>query len=240
VVEEPNLPKTWSDNVFILKVFFPLGFLAFAGIFASGANHNLFSAIFFFVVFVPMIAAGVSLLRTVQLRSDGRVIGYRRWFRWQILPLSDIEEIRGGIWVVGAIRLAGHRKLHFFVEPENRDLLDFKAGSAESLESRMNPPVADDGPDRPILYVLAGIAGFAIETILPVMPPADFSQNGWLWLDEYVKFLDRHSSFLAGLMLVALGWRIREKKLKFPERLILAIIIGCILAGLLKSEIRGL
>jgi hypothetical protein len=238
-VEETALPKIWPTNVFIPKFCFPLGILAFAGTFASSANHNLFSAIFFLAVFVPMIAAGVSLLRTVQLRSDGRVIGYRRWFRWQILPPNDIEEIRRGIWIVGTIRLAGNRKLRFFVEPENEHLLGFKAESRESLEARMTPPVADDGPDRPILQVLAGIAGFAVATMLPAMPPADFSPNGWLWPDEYVKFLDRHSNFLAGLMLVALGWRIREKKLKFPERLIFAFIIGCILAGLLKSEVRG-
>jgi len=103
----------------------------------------------------------------------------------------------------------------------------------------MNRPETDYGPDRPILHVLAGIAGFAISLMLPVQPPMIPSSNDWAWIEEYVKFSNRHSILLAGLVLVALGWRFRNTRARPVERSALAFIFGGILAGLLKGEIRG-
>jgi hypothetical protein len=229
----------WPFSAFFLKLLIPAAFFAGPWMIASGANHNFFSVVLLSVFFAPFVGTGVWLLRTGQLRWSAGRIAYRRWFRWQILPLEDIEEIRGDA-LIGTMKLIGRRKLHFFVEGDNERLLGFKLQDAESLEAWINRPATTYGPDRPILQVLAAIAGLTLVTILPVIPPMPSSPNDWRWLDEYVKFLDRHSSILSGLMLVAVGWRFRETRSRPSERIPLAFMFGAIIGSLVKGAIRGL
>jgi hypothetical protein len=173
------------------------------------------------------------------------VIGYRRWFRWQTLPISDIEEIRSGIWTFGIVKLAGHsKKLRFFLEPENRHLLGFKATSGESLQVRMNPPEPGTEVRRPILDVLIGATGLAFATIrlpfFPALPIVEPGPSGPSWIDRIVSFEARYSTILIAVVIFALVARIREKDLRGLERRVMVFLLGGAVGSLLKGMLSSL
>jgi hypothetical protein len=224
-VNVARFPRVWSLGVIGPKCFLVLFFLAMTWILISGGKPGGF------VAAVPMIAAVVYFFHTGQLRSDGVQIGYRKWCRWQTLPLDEIEEIRR-VWIVGSVKLSGHsKKLRFFVERENEHLLGFRA-ETESLRDRLNPPPVR--PLHPALLALLGAAGFAFGILIPVPHPSAPMQ-GPDWIIGYSNFLNRHSILLGVLVLIGLAWQLRYKTLRNSERGICAFVSGAVFASLLRG-----
>jgi len=231
-VGSANLPKTWP-NAFIPKYWFPALLFFFIGIFLfSGGSPNLYVRL---AVFIPMIAFGVRLLRTGQLRSDGRVHRFRRWYRWQILPIEDTEEIRQGFWAGEAtVKLAGRpKKLRFFIEEENEHLLGFKAGS-EPLRERLTPPPVH--PLHPALLSLLGVGGFVLGMLVP-LPPHHISllTVSSDWITRYANFQNQLSIPMGVIIVILFARQIRDKTLRNPHRATLAFLIGIGSAGLLRE-----
>jgi hypothetical protein len=214
------------------RFFFPLLLFVFSwGIALSDNGTTLVS---FATLTLPMNAlAAYLLLVPGQLRSDGEVLAYRRWFRWETLPTDDVEEIRSFL-VLGTVKLTSRAKrLVFYVEPENERFLGFKRGGEDSLQSRINPPPAREWPPPHLaLDLLAGAAGLALIILLPGQD--DGGHDPW-WIARLVDFEKRFSAPLAALLIAAAVQKIRKKEAMGFERLFMDFCIGVLIVMLFRG-----
>jgi hypothetical protein len=225
----------WGGSAFVGKLWLPAILFGASWLLAATPIRNLFSALFSLVLAVPIVVTGIFFLVVPgQLRSDGDTVCYRKWFRWQIFPSGQVEEISKTFLSLGALKLEGQpERLLFFVEPENRDLLGFGQHGAESLQTWMDRAAARHKHVHPIVYVLAGVGGFVTTMLLSQIPRPQTGSGGPSWLVMITDFETHHAVvFRIIMVLFLLITLIRGIHMKNrSERGVIAFLIGFVVAG---------
>lgn len=221
-------------SAFWAKFWLPAMLFGASLIVATFPIHNLFSALFSLVLAVPIVLTGIFFLVVPgQLRTDGDTVCYRKWFRWQIFPSGQVEEISKAFLSLGALKVEGQpMRLIFFIEPENRDLLGFGQHGAESLQTWMDRAAARHKHAHPIVYVLAGVSGFVTTMLLSQIPQPQTGSGGPSWLVMITDFETHHAVVLGIIMvLFLLITLIRGVRMNRSERGVVAFLIGVAVAG---------
>lgn len=218
----------WSGVAFAGKFGMPLILLVGSWL-AAFPIRDPVTMIIFLLTIVPMALAGVLLLLVPgQLKSEGRTIMFRRWFRWQTLPTDEIEAITIVVSVFGSVRFAGTaKKLIFFVEPENRHLLGFGAHS-ESLETRLNTSATHIEYPYDIVDVLSGGVGFVTGIFwLSLAPPFASGETLPRWFIPVFNFEGRHPHVLTVLaILILLTSLLRGERKRRSQRVLAFYLLG--------------
>jgi hypothetical protein len=228
------LQKIWAGSSIMGKVWLPAMLFGVSWMVAKSPIHNLFSALFNLVLAVPLVLLGIFFLVVPgELRPDGDTICYRKWFRWQIFPSGQVEEISKTFLSLGAIKLEGQpERLLFFIEPENRDLLGFGQHGAESLQAWMDRAGARHKHAHPIVYVLAGVGGFVTGLLLSRIPQLQTGSSGPSWPAMITDFENHYAIVLKiVIVLVLLVPLIRGVHMNRSERGVVAFMIGFAVAG---------
>lgn len=216
-----------SGTVFVGKLLIPLLLFLISSL-AAFPIRGVVTAAIFLTTIVPLILIGAFFLAVPgQLRSDGGVISFRRWFRWQTLPTDEIETIEKVLFLFGALKLAGRdRRLIFFVEPENRYLLGFGAGN-EALHTRIDAWLTYSAPQRVSVDLLSGTAGFVVGIFWSsLVPPLAPTAVGPRWVMAVITFADNHSYIPVVIVIVVLALLIGNKRIGHIERGLAVFLMG--------------
>jgi hypothetical protein len=112
--------RSLKSAIFVLKFGFGLFFCSF-GLFLFNGQHPYGTGI----VSLGFLIIGSFFLSVARVKPDGNVLKYRRWFRWQAVPYSEISEC-GESWVFGYVRF------HRYVPPWGR-IYFARANASDSL-----------------------------------------------------------------------------------------------------------
>ncbi len=116
-------PRSWSGPAITAKFFWPAGVFVFVGILVVPV-HDFFTALWFFLVVLPLGVAAVWLFVGVgQVLPCVEGLLYRRWAKWKMVRWQEGLEVKGVLPFFGALVVNGEVRVYFLLEPENRDLI---------------------------------------------------------------------------------------------------------------------
>jgi hypothetical protein len=108
----------WSGPALTAKLFLPIILLVIVGIIAAPLDNawadawNLFAA-------APIAGLAIWLFATiVELRPTEGGVRYRKWIRWNSIPLSEITDIVRVFPCFAAVIPNDGRRLYFFPDPD--------------------------------------------------------------------------------------------------------------------------
>lgn len=231
-----RLPKMWFGPALVGKFGAPAILFWGAGLVMSWPSVDFEMVIYRLLMILPLVLAGLFFLFVpVQLRGDGQTVAYRRWLDWAELPPCEIRSLC--MFNLGEVAIIGtKKKLVFFLEPENRPLLDKRLKSSRAAPlctSEVEAPSPLGTASRTILDVVATSLGVLAEIFAPTIQSG---RPGPPWLTPLWNVEDHYFPAIAALGVVAILMHIRAKRPRGVERTIYLLFVG-VLAGCVLTRL---
>jgi hypothetical protein len=226
------LPRMWSGVAFVGKFWTPVLLLG-SSLLIAIPIRDLASILYFVALVVPLASLGLYyLLVPVQLRVGESTASFRRWFRWSTLRLDEISSARMCFFMLGAARIAGQpRSLIFFLEPENRHLLDLALREHAPRNDGTQTAGALRQQRRFVKDFLLGLLGLTIALFIKLNHPLPARLSGLSpgmpsWLGLLHSFEDHHARLIAASAIAFVAVLVKAKRLSSFERGIASMLIG--------------
>jgi hypothetical protein len=136
--------RTWSGPAITAKVFIPLALAFIAGLIAIPIR-DAFTAIWFFLVVLPVAGAAIWLFSNIgEIGPSSNGVLYRKWVRWHYIPSREISNVVRVFPCFAALVLDEHVRLFFFPDPDTRRLIQSLPAAVQSNDAK--PPNAETIP----------------------------------------------------------------------------------------------
>jgi hypothetical protein len=208
-------PRTNHEMFFVMKYFLPLVLFGASGaLLASG--HPSFSVWASRIPLqIPFVLWGIFLLTLAEIHLTENYLEYRRFFKWQRIPYSEIRQARDSLhpglgWITLNRFVFPWSRMYFVtLWPVFDRRLDLVAHIEDRCSANHRPDALSPinthqnmrGGDRKavLLCLIMGFVGVVYSILLTAWFPNFFSESNWdgypPWLAPMMKILLRASSW---------------------------------------------
>ena len=230
-------PRSWSGPAITAKFFWPAGVFVFVGILVVPV-HDFFTALWFFLVVLPLGVAAVWLFVGVgQVLPCVEGLLYRRWAKWKMVRWQEGLEVKGVLPFFGALVVNGEVRVYFLLEPENRDLIG-PAGRVGPSRDVAGAPARCERHRAlwSVVFVLLGALASSVSFFWQALSPAN--TRGYSAPHTLADFYRRYSLAVVGASVVYLFILIGRKRLRERDLNIALFIVGVGVAYLILLFFR--